>query len=129
MIELFTQTDKMPGTPTMIVLGDLASRPEDETVVVGSLPVVPPHLLLRTNGFREVSVLDPSPPLPGHTCCQAENLRIGQSRLNRRTDHVFATGTPAEVQTEVLADTSLDRLLAGRRWPSDHAAVFAKLRY
>jgi hypothetical protein len=36
---------------------------------------------------------------------------------------------PAEVQTEVLADTSLDRLLAGRRWPSDHAAVYAKLRY
>lgn len=124
--ELITMIESMPGEPTVIVLGDLASRPEDETV--GPL-VVPPHTILSTNGFRDVAKLDPSPPAPGHTCCQAVNLRKKKPQLNRRPDHVFVTGTPVEVQTDVLGDTSLDRLLAGGRWPSDHAALLAKLRY
>jgi endonuclease/exonuclease/phosphatase family metal-dependent hydrolase len=127
--ELITQIEAMPAAPIVIVLGDLASRPEDEAVLFGTLPVVPPYIILRTNDFRDAASLDPSPQLPGHTCCRAENLRSKKPQLSRRVDHVFVTGTPIEVQTDVLADTSLDRLLAGRRWPSDHLAVYAKLRY
>lgn len=127
--ELITMIESMPGEPTVIVLGDLASRPEDEPILFGSLPIVPPHTIMSTNGFRDVAKLDPSPPAPGHTCCQDGNLKKKKPQLSRRPDHVFVTGTPIEVQTDVLGDTSLDRLLAGGRWPSDHTAVFAKLRY
>lgn len=129
--ELVTLTEKSePGDRTVIVLGDLASRPEDELIVVGSLPMVPArHRLITTPfSFKDAWELDPNRSLPGNTCCQAGNLRNPKSQLDRRTDAIFVTPEPVQVRADVLGDSPLERLLLGR-WPSDHGTLYARLRY
>lgn len=117
-----------PAGRIVIVLGDLASSPDDEPVLVGTLPVTPGYMQLETNGFRDAVMLEPDGPLPGNTCCQQPDLRNRKSQLTRRTDHIFTTDQPVEVQTEVLGDSELERKLL-RSWPSDHGAVYARIRY
>jgi endonuclease/exonuclease/phosphatase family metal-dependent hydrolase len=126
LITMLRQSE--PTGRTVIVLGDLASRPEDEAILIGTLAVVPPHHQLRTNGFNDAVALDPDRPVPGNTCCQAANLRNKKSQLARRVDHIFVSATPVQVHTDVLGDSPLERLLL-KRWPSDHGTVYARLRF
>ena len=91
--------------------------------------LVPPYILLRTNGFKDAVALDPDRPLPGNTCCQAANLRNKKSQLDRRVDHIFIPNpTTVEVDSDVLGDSPLERLLL-KRWPSDHGTLSARLRF
>ncbi|GAB3751644.1 exonuclease/endonuclease/phosphatase family protein [Microlunatus parietis] len=127
--ELITMIEASnPSGRTVVVLGDLASTPDDETILLGTLPVVPGYIVLQTNGFRDALTLDPDNLPLGDTCCQAPDLRNRKSRLDRRVDHVFTTDQPVEVHSDVLGDSELERRLL-KRWPSDHGTVYARIRY
>ena len=60
---------------------------------------------------------------PGHTCCQAGDLRNEESLLHERIDYVWVRGARVRSAELLGADRSL-RHAAGM-WPSDHAGVHA----
>jgi hypothetical protein len=84
------------------------------------------------NGFTDAWLLRPQTD-PGLTCCQAEDLTNRASALYERIDIVFTLQRPAKVlDMKLLGNTMGDKTRPPGRdglWPSDHAAVAAKLKF
>jgi endonuclease/exonuclease/phosphatase family metal-dependent hydrolase len=63
----------------------------------------------------------------GSTCCQSGDLQNDKSELSRRIDQVFLRGAATPISSARAGYRPSDRTPSGL-WPSDHAAVVAKLR-
>lgn len=129
------------GAKTLIVLGDFNSAPADTIPVppypatlpwAPTLPVLPPYQVFVASGFTDAWSLY-APGDAGPTCCQAEDLTNRQPSLYERIDLVFSLQRPARVQDmRRLGITQGDRTTPPGRnglWPSDHAAVAARLQF
>lgn len=64
----------------------------------------------------------------GNTCCQDATLLNSKSELNERVDLILYKNGWQPVETE-LVGASLNDKTPTRLWPSDHAGVYAKLKY
>lgn len=111
----------------LIVVGDLNSAPED---TIPGLPT--PYQIFTMNGFTDAWTLRPQTE-PGLTCCQSETLTNRSSELYERIDMIFSFTMPRRVlDMKLLGVTMGDKTRppgAGGLWPSDHAAVAAKLQF
>jgi hypothetical protein len=69
----------------------------------------------------------------GFSCCQSEDLTNRKSALYERIDMVFSLTRPSHVlDMKLLGVTLGDKTRPpgnGGLWPSDHAAVAAKLKF
>jgi len=128
------------GLKKLIVIGDFNSDPADgidtppypPTLPGSTLPTLTPWQVFTRNGFADAWLLQPNAG-PGATCCQAEGLDNRASALYERIDHVFAWPRPAQVvDMRLLGATQGDKTRPPGRaglWPSDHAAVAARLKF
>lgn len=119
------------GQRSLIVVGDINSAPED--VIEPPYPPAPtPYQLFAGNGFTDAWTMRPNPG-PGLTCCQVEDLTNRDSVLYERIDVIFSFEQPQRVlNMKVLGATMGDKTRPpgdGGLWPSDHAAVAAKLQF
>jgi endonuclease/exonuclease/phosphatase family metal-dependent hydrolase len=119
------------GQRTLIVVGDINSAPED--VIEAPYPPAPtPYQLFAGNGFTDAWTMRPHSE-SGLTCCQAEDLTNRNSALYERIDMIFSFEQPLRVlNMKVLGATMGDKTRPpgkGGLWPSDHAAVAAKLQF
>lgn len=134
---------------TVIVVGDINSAQSDtilpcpgiETPVVGQppvlLPIIQPYQIFTSRsgifpGFIDTWTLQPHPD-SGFTCCQAPELDNRQSVLSERIDMIFSLPPPSHVMDmKLLGNTMGDKTRPpgnGGLWPSDHAALAAKLKF
>jgi exonuclease III len=89
-------------------------------------------MVLARNGFTDAWTLRRHADA-GFSCCQAEDLANQKSQLSERIDMIFSLPVPSRVEDiSLLGDTRKDqdrKLRNGVLWPSDHAAVAAKLNF
>jgi hypothetical protein len=129
------------GARTLLVLGDINSDPRDTIPVppypatlpwAPSLPVVPPYTVFVASGFTDAWTLRPQPGT-GESCCQPEDLANRRSALYERIDMVFSLRAPSRVLDMRLLGTTAGAKTRppsnGGLWPSDHAALAAKLQF
>ncbi|MGD8762649.1 MAG: hypothetical protein PVG87_10115, partial [Desulfobacteraceae bacterium] len=107
-----------PPMGPVIVVGDINSSPEDETVVIGPFTIVPPYTQFVLSGYADVWTLRPGKP-KGLTCCYDEDLSI-TADLYERIDVIFSSAEPDRVKANVVGNDEADRTPSGL-WPSDHA--------
>lgn len=134
------------GVKKVIVVGDINSDPADTIPVppypatlpwAPALPSVPPYQVFTTNGFTDAWTLRSRQPRDhrpdGATCCQDEDLRNRRSALYERIDMIFSLTRPSHVMDmTLLGDSPEDRTrpaFHGGLWPSDHAALAARLKF
>lgn len=115
----------------LIVVGDINSAPED--VIAPPYPLAPtPYQLFVGNGFTDAWTMRPNAD-PGLTCCQDEDVANRDSALYERIDMIFSFQQPQRVlNMKVLGATMGDKTRPpgnGGLWPSDHAAVAARLQF
>jgi len=127
-IELLTITLLEPAK-TVVVIGDFNSDPRD---TIPSPPVATPYMLFTWSGFTDSWTLRPHQE-GGLTCCQSEDLTNRRSALYERVDMIFSLTPPSLVlDMRLLGDTMGDKTRPpgnGGLWPSDHAALAAKLKF
>lgn len=115
------------GAPVMVV-GDLNSSPQDQTLIIGPYTIVPPYLQLAYAGYADAWTLRPGDP-PGLTCCQAADLLNPDSVLYERIDVTFSSEEPVgKVKVNVTGNDEADKTPSGL-WPSDHAGVVTRLEF
>ena len=116
------------GQRGLIVVGDFNSAPED--VIDPSVPT--PYQVFMLYGFTDAWTMRPHAEA-GLTCCQAEDLTNRKSALYERIDMIFPFVRPQRVlDMRLLGTTMGDKTRPpgnGGLWPSDHAAVAAKLQF
>ncbi|MBE0546496.1 MAG: hypothetical protein IH627_02320 [Rubrivivax sp.] len=130
------------GSKKVIVVGDINSAPVDTIPIppypetlpwASALPVMPPYQVFTFNGFTDAWTLRPHARDEGLTCCQAENLLNLRSELYERIDMIFSLTPPSRVlDMKLLGNTMGDKTRPSRLgglWPSDHAAVAARLKF
>ena len=128
------------GIRKMVVVGDFNSAPEDTipvppypaTLPGTTLPSIPPYAVFVATGFTDAWTLRPQADA-GFTCCQAEDLTNRTSSLDERIDMIFTLPRPLRVlDMKVIGDSMGDKTLPpgyGGLWPSDHAALAARLQF
>lgn len=113
------------GVPKVLVVGDINSAPEDQ---IAGAPT--PYQVFTGNGFTDTWTLRPQRDA-GLSCCQDESLTNRRSQLYERIDMIFSLTPPSRVVDMRLLGASMgDKTRPpghGGLWPSDHAAVAAKL--
>lgn len=129
------------GARNVIVVGDFNSAPDDVIPMppyppvlpwAPALPVLPPYHVMVASGFADAWTRRAHAE-PGPTCCQEEDLTNRLPALYERIDLVFALPRPARVHDVLrLGLTPGDKTRPPGRdglWPSDHAAVAARLDF
>lgn len=97
----------------------------DSNVDAASLPPDLTYLDFIAENFHDAwSALYPA--APGYTCCQAQLLDNPQSQLSQRLDLILTRG-PIRPKTIALRGADPESKPATGLWPSDHAAVVARL--
>lgn len=97
-----------------ILVGDLNSDPKGETAQAAA------YKAIEKAGFRNVFSTLPK------TSGQNELVNNTTSELKSSIDHILVRPRQTVLDTEVVGDSSSDRISG--LWPSDHAGVVAKLR-
>jgi hypothetical protein len=91
-----------------------------------------PYQIFSSNGFTDAWTMRPRAD-SGLTCCQAEDLANRRSDLYERIDMIFSFTRPSHVlNMKLLGNTMGDKTRPpgnGGLWPSDHAALAAKLKF
>jgi endonuclease/exonuclease/phosphatase family metal-dependent hydrolase len=117
-----------PLNVPIIVVGDINSSPQDQTVTVGPYVIVPPYLQFAGAGYTDAWTLRPGDPI-GFTCCQDENLLNLYSNLYERVDVTFTSELPVGmVKVNTVGNDEADKTPSGL-WPSDHAGVVTRLEF
>jgi endonuclease/exonuclease/phosphatase family metal-dependent hydrolase len=106
----------LPADRPVVVCGDLNSAPGEAAydLLTGSL----------TDPYTELR-----PDADGATCCQAKDLRNGESQLGRRIDTLLYRGAVTPTAVRRVGHQPSDRTTVEvdgetvRVWPSDHAGV------
>jgi hypothetical protein len=115
----------------VIVIGDFNSAPED------AIPGAPtPYQLFRVvGGFTDAWLMGTHGWRAdlGLSCCQAEDLLNRNSELYERIDLIFSLTVPTRVlHAELIGERVGDKTRPPGHdglWPSDHAAVAARLKF
>lgn len=116
------------GQKTLIVVGDLNSDPRD------TIPGVPTpyQILTQVYGFTDAWTMR-SGSGDGMTCCEAADLANRRTEAYERIDMVFSRPRPSRVvNMRLLGDSMGDKTRPpgnGGLWPSDHAALAARLMF
>jgi hypothetical protein len=109
-----------PLNVPIIVVGDINSSPQDQTVTVGPYVIVPPYSQFASAGYTDAWTLRLGDPI-GFTCCQDENLLNLYSNLYERVDVTFTNELPVGmVKVNTVGNDEADKTPSGL-WPSDHA--------
>ncbi len=132
--ELLEALRATPRDRALIVGGDFNSSPTDpvlaarpETMSPLAADIVPPYRQFIGSGYHDSWLASPSTAWqPGHTCCQAADLRNPGSLLDRRSDLVFTREQPGFSVDLVVGDDPWNTTVADL-WPSNHAGLVAKL--
>jgi len=127
LVGLLTNPANATSAP-VIVAGDFNSSPEDEPFTFEGTVYPSAYQILTASGLIDSWTLRPGTP-PGYTCCQESDLRNNQSVLNSRVDLIFSNLMPAAVKANLVGDDPSDETKPLHLWPSDHAGVFARLRF
>jgi endonuclease/exonuclease/phosphatase family metal-dependent hydrolase len=118
------------GVKKVIVVGDFNSDPQD--TIPGPPPVPTPYMLFAQGGFTDAWTLRPQAEA-GLSCCQLEDLSNQKSQMYERIDLIFSLTPPSRVvDMKLLGNTMGDKTRPpghGGLWPSDHAAVAARLKF
>ena len=121
------------GVKTLIVVGDINSDPRD-TIPSPPFPLgtPTPYQVFTSNNFTDAWTMR-SGPSEGLTCCQEEDLANRRPDFEERIDMIFALPRPSKVvNMRVLGARMGDKTRLpgkGGLWPSDHAALAARLKY
>jgi len=119
-----------PAKGELIVVGDFNSDPTDPLIEFGGATYPTPYMIFANGGFTDTWTMRPQPGT-GFSCCQAEDLSNRTSALFERIDLIWSVGRPSRVvDMKLLGNTMGDKTRPpgnGGLWPSDHAAVAAKL--
>ena len=123
------------GARNLIVVGDINSDPRD---VIPPTPPFPggtptPYMIFTVlYGFTDAWTLRPARG-DGLTCCQAEDLANRRTELYERVDMIFSLPLPAKVLNMRLLGSTMGEKTRppgnSGLWPSDHAALAARLRF
>jgi endonuclease/exonuclease/phosphatase family metal-dependent hydrolase len=113
------------GVRKLLVIGDINSAPQDQ---IEGAPT--PYQVFTMNGFTDSWNMRPQRD-EGLTCCQSETLTNRRSELYERIDMIFSLAPPSRVvNMKLLGITTGDKTRPPGRdglWPSDHAAIAARL--
>jgi endonuclease/exonuclease/phosphatase family metal-dependent hydrolase len=113
------------GVSRVLVVGDINSAPQDQ---IAGAPT--PYQVFTLNGFTDTWTLRPQRD-EGLSCCQSETLTNRRSELYERIDMIFSLAPPSRVvDMRLLGVTMGDKTRPPGRdglWPSDHAAMAARL--
>ena len=102
------------GLP-VVVMGDL-----------NSLPSSPVYQQFIDTGYDDAWT-DSHGLFDGPTCCQSGDLQNNSSQLTTRIDQIFLRGAVSPVSSARVGQKTADQTNSGL-WPSDHAAVVAKVQ-
>lgn len=122
------------GVRKVIVVGDMNSDPEDTIPSPPYPPNIPTPYMVFTllSGFTDAWTMRRRGG-DGDTCCQAEDLANRRSELYERIDMIFSLTRPSHVlDMRLLGDRMGEKTRPpghGGLWPSDHAALAAKLKF
>ena len=114
--EMMANSQLRPRRIPMVIAGDFNSDPrsDDDAEKGGYNAVV-------GAGFRNTA------PRARNTCCQAELLDNDTSELKTWIDHIMVRPRARVLGWGLVGNEVADRI--GDLWPSDHAGVFARLRF
>jgi len=117
---------------TVIVVGDINSDPRDRILAPPPPPYPTPYEIFTSAGFTDTWTLRPHSD-SGESCCQEGDLANRRSQLYERIDMIFSLPRPSKVlNMKLLGNTMGDKTRPpgnGGLWPSDHAALAAKLKF
>ncbi|MDH5739623.1 MAG: endonuclease/exonuclease/phosphatase family protein [Nitrospira sp.] len=120
------------GSRTVIVVGDINSDPRDRILAPPPSPYPTPYEIFTSAGFTDTWTLRPRAD-SGESCCQEADLANRRSELYERIDMIFSLPRPSRVlNMKLLGNTIGDKTSPpgnGGLWPSDHAALAAKLKF
>ncbi len=102
------------GLP-VVVMGDMNSLPES-----------PVYQQFTAAGYEDAWTNNHG-LFDGPTCCQSGDLQNNSNELTTRIDQVFLRGAVSPVSSARVGQKAEDRTGSGL-WPSDHAAVVAKVQ-
>lgn len=126
------------GVKTLIVVGDINSDPGD-TIPSPPYPPIPPfpfaptpYMVFTLSNFTDTWTMR-SGSGDGLTCCQEEDLSNRRTEVYERIDMIFSLPQPSRVlNMKLLGNKMGDKTRPpgnGGLWPSDHAALAAKLKF
>lgn len=120
-------------TKATLIVGDINSDPGDTIPSPPFPPNTPtPYTVFTFSGFTDSWTQRPHQE-NGLTCCQSEDLTNRQPALYERVDMIFSLVPPSHVlDMKLLGNTMGDKTRPpgnGGLWPSDHAALAAKLKF
>lgn len=117
--ELMTAVEAVAGEGPVVLLGDFNATPEQ----VG----LPPAYVDAWSAAAEEPDLEgvPQGGAAGATCGQRPDLANAESELTHRIDYVWVRG--AEVASACRAGHRQEDRTPNGLWPSDHAAVVARI--
>lgn len=121
------------GVRTVIIVGDINSDPRD-TVPSPPFPsgTPTPYQVFTSTNFTDAWTMR-SGAGDGLTCCQEEDLANRRPDFEERIDMIFSLPRPSKVvNMRVLGAKMGDKTRPpgnGGLWPSDHAALAARLKY
>ena len=121
---------------TVIVVGDINSDPRDRQLAPQPLPYPTPYEIFTLSGhntlFWDTWTLRPRTD-SGLSCCQKAELQNRRSELYERIDMIFSLTRPSHVLDMKLLGNTMGNKTSppgnGGLWPSDHAALAAKLKF
>lgn len=126
------------GAP-VIMVGDFNSDPREEAFIgqsgipgLDGLQLAPPYLQALLAGFGDTWTMQKNIKGNGYTCCFDDTVSDETAELYSRIDHVFVkeNGRPVErSMSKVLGDSAADMTDTSNLYPSDHAGVYAKIRF
>lgn len=137
LLQLVSYTNA--GSKPVIMVGDFNSDPREQPFVSTSgipgldgLPLVPPYLQAVGTGYGDTWTLQKKIKGNGFTCCFDATVSDETAELSSRIDHIFIkeNGRPLErSMSKVLGNSAADMTDTSNLYPSDHAGVYAKIRF
>lgn len=127
-----------PSMP-VIMLGDFNSDPREAPFVSASgipgldgLQLAPPYLQALLSGYGDTWTMQEKIKGNGFTCCFDDAVSDETAELSSRIDHVFVKENGRAIErsmSKVLGDSAADMTDTSNLYPSDHAGVYAKIRF
>ncbi|KZZ68986.1 hypothetical protein A3765_17835, partial [Oleiphilus sp. HI0130] len=127
-----------PNIP-VIMVGDFNSDPREEAFIgqsgipgLDGLQLAPPYLQALLGGYGDTWTMQKKIKGTGYTCCFDDAVSDETAELSSRIDHVFIkeNGRPVgRSKSKVLGNSAADMTDASDLYPSDHAGVYAKIRF
>lgn len=127
------------GSKPVIMVGDFNSDPREQPFVSTSgipgldgLPLVPPYMQAVGTGYGDTWTIQENIKGNGYTCCFDDAVSDETAALYSRIDHIFIKENGRALErsmSKVLGNSAADMTDTSNLYPSDHAGVYAKIRF